>query len=137
LSGTGASPHAGRNVKPHKEGIMEIRQRLLGSVVCVDVNGRLVVGVENGLKDKVNSLFLQGHRDILLNFKDVSQIDTSGLAAITAVRCAAKMHGGTIKLLNLPPRVHNLLVITKLITMFDVFESEGDAVRSFPQAADV
>ena len=53
---------------------MEIRERLLGSVVCVDVHGRLVVGVENGLKDKVNSLFLQGHRDILLNFKDVSTL---------------------------------------------------------------
>ena len=94
------------------------------------------MGVENGLKDKVNSLFLQGHRDILLNFKDVSQLDTSGLSAITAVRGAAETHGGTIKLLNLPTRVHDLLVITKLITLFDVFESEEDAVSSFRQPED-
>lgn len=112
---------------------MEIRQRQLGSVVCLDVEGRLVLGVEQGLKDKVNSLLLEGHRDILLNFKDVSQLDTTGLAAITAVRCAAERHRGTIKLLNLPMRVHSLLVITKLITLFDVFESEEDALSSFGQ----
>ena len=81
----------------------------------------------------MNSLLLEGHRDILLNFKEVSQLDTTGLAAITAVRCAAERHRGTIKLLNLPTRVHNLLVITKLITLFDVFESEEDALSSFGQ----
>jgi anti-sigma B factor antagonist len=79
----------------------------------------------------VNSLFLQDHRDIRVNLKGVLQIDTTGLAAITAIRSASERHRGTIKLLNLPPRVHDLLVITKLITLFDVFESEADAVRSF------
>jgi anti-sigma B factor antagonist len=116
---------------------MQIRQRQLGTVVCLDVGGRLVVGVEDGLKDKVNSLFLQGRRHILLNLKDVSQVDTSGLAALSAVRAAAERHGGTIKLLKLPLRIHDLLVITKLITLFDVFESEGDALRSFSQHAGV
>ena len=110
---------------------MEIRQRQVSSVVCLDVDGRLVIGVEDRLKDTVNSLFLQGHRDILVNLKGVLQIDTTGLAAITAIRSAAERHRGTIKLLNLPQRVHDLLVITKLITLFDVFESEADALRSF------
>ena len=119
-----------------KEGTMEIRQRQLGNVVCLDVDGKIVLGVEDVLKDKVNSLFLQGHRDILLNLKDVSQVDSCGLAAITAVKGAAERHRGTIKLLNLPSRVHALLVITKLITLFDVFESEADALASFCQQAE-
>lgn len=114
---------------------MEIRQRQLGTVVCLDVEGRLVVGVDDGLKDTVKHLLSQGHRDILLNFKNVSQIDTSGLAAVTAIRAAAQMHSASIKLLNLPPRVHDLLVITRLITLFEVFESEGDALRSYDQRA--
>jgi anti-sigma B factor antagonist len=113
---------------------MEIRERQIGTIVCLDVDGRLVVGVEDGLlKDKVNSLLLEGQRQILLNFKNVAQVDTLGLAAITAVRAAAERYGGTIKLLNLPARVRDLLVITKLITLFEVFESEPDAVRSFGQ----
>jgi anti-sigma B factor antagonist len=60
----------------------------------------------------------------------------SGLAALTAIRAAAERLGGIVKLMNLPPRVHNLLVITRLITLFDVFESEEDALRSFPQHTD-
>jgi anti-sigma B factor antagonist len=82
----------------------------------------------------VNSLFLEGHRQILLNLKDVSQIDTTGIAAITHVRAAAERHRGTMKLLNLPRRIHDLLVITKLITFFEVFESEEDARATFSHA---
>ena len=115
---------------------MEIRQRQMGIVVCLDVAGRLVVGKEDSfLKDKVNSLLLQGHRHILLNLKDVSQVDTCGLAAIASVRAAVERHGGTIRLLNLPTRIHNLLVVTKLISLFDVFDSEADALRNFSDHA--
>jgi anti-sigma B factor antagonist len=106
-------------------------------VVILDVEGRLELGVEDRLKDKVNSLLLQHHRGILLNLKDVSRVDTSGLAALTAVRSAAERHGGTIKLLNLPARVQQLLVVTKLLTLFDVFESEHEAIDSFDERAAV
>lgn len=115
---------------------MEIRQRQLGNVVCLDVEGRIILGVEDVLRDKVDSLFVQGHRDVLLNLRDVSQVDSCGLAALTAVKGAAERHRGTIKLLNLPSRVHALLVITRLITLFDVFESEADALSSFHQQAE-
>ena len=111
---------------------MKIRERQLGNVVCLDVEGRLVASAEDGvLKDKVNSLLLEGRRQILLNFRGVAQIDTSGLAAITAARAAAERNGGVIKLLNLAPRIYDLLVITRLSTLFEVFESEAEAVESF------
>ena len=117
---------------------MQIRQRQLGSIVCLDVDGRLVEGAQNDLlKDKVNSLFFEGHQDVVLNLKDVSQIDTSGIAALTHVRAAAERHGGTVRLVNLPRRIYDMLVIAKLITLFDVFESEADVLRHFSQHADV
>src|SRR5262249_28103876 len=130
----GSRPHAGRtgNVL---EDIMEIRERQFGHVVCIDVEGRLVLDMEDRLKDKVNSLLFQGQRDIILNLKDVSQIDTTGLAALTAVRRAADGNRGTIKLLNLPPRIYDLLVLTRLITLFEVFDSEAEAVSSFARIA--
>ena len=114
---------------------MEIRQRQLGNVIGLDVAGRMVMGAVDRLNDEVNRLFREGRRDILLNLADVSQVDTTGLAAIIAVRMAAERQGRNIKLLNLPKRVYSLLVVTKLITLFEVFESEGDALRSFGQPA--
>jgi anti-sigma B factor antagonist len=115
---------------------MKIRERQLGNVVCLDVEGRMVASAEDGvLKDKVNSLLLEGQRHILLNFGGVAQIDSSGLTAITAARAAAEKHGGAIKLLNLAPRIYDLLVITRLSTLFEVFESDAEALGSFGQRA--
>ena len=115
---------------------MEIRQRQLGNIVCLDVGGRIVLEVADGLKDRVNSLFFEGHRDILLNLRDVSQVDTTGLAALTAIRAAAERHGGMIKIVNLPPRLRDLLVLTRLITLFDVYEAEEDALKLHRHDAD-
>jgi len=115
---------------------MQIRQRQLGSVICLDVVGRLVIGVKDGLlKDTVNGLLCQGHRNIVINLKEVCQIDTCGLAAIIALRSAVEAHNGTVMLLNLPRRVYDLLVITKLITVFEVLETEAEAVRRFSERA--
>ena len=111
---------------------MNIGQRDIGGAVCLDVAGRLVVPIEDGrLADRVKSLLLNGERQIVLNLKDVSQIDTTGLAGLTEARRAAERAGASIKLVSLPPRVHDLLVITKLITLFDVFDSEHEAAKSF------
>jgi anti-sigma B factor antagonist len=116
---------------------MEIRQRQRVSLVQLDLVGRLIAADEDCvLKDKVNSLLLQGHRAILLNLEGVSQVDTSGLSALIAIRQAADRNGGSIKLLKLPARVHSLLVVTKLITMFDVFDSEEDAMKAQSVEAD-
>ena len=113
-------------------GTMEIRERSIGSVVCLDLQGRLVTTFDDGrLTDKVNSLLFEGRRHILLNLEDVSGIDTSGLSSLIAIRRATDEIGGRIKLLNLPSRILDLLVVTKLITLFDIVESEADAIRAF------
>jgi anti-sigma B factor antagonist len=111
---------------------MEIRERSLGSIVCLDLQGRLVSTFEDGrLTDKVNSLLFEGRRNILLNLEEVSGIDTSGLSCLIAIRGATHQNSGHVKLLNLPSRILDLLVVTKLITLFDIVESEADAIRAF------
>src|SRR5215472_15254921 len=100
---------------------MEIRTRNLGPVVCLDLHGRLVAMDEDDrLRDRVNSLLFEGDRQILLNFEDVSQVDTSGLSTMVAVRRAVDRSGAQIKLLNLPPRINDMLVVTRLITLIDL-----------------
>ena len=110
---------------------MEIRTRNLGSVVCLDVQGRLVLTEDDRLKEKVSHLLFENHRKIVLNLEEVSQVDTTGLSALVAIRHVVDRSAGQIKLLNLPPRVHDLLVVTRLITLFEVVDSEADAVRAF------
>src|SRR5260370_6994445 len=96
---------------------MEIRQRHVGSVICLDLQGRLISGDEDSvLKDKVNSLLFQGHRTILLNLEGVSHIDTLGLSALIAIRHAADRSGCSVKLLNLPSPFPTLLLVTMPIT---------------------
>ena len=117
---------------------MEIRERFLGSVVCLDVKGRLVVTNDNErLTEKVIRLLFENHKNIILNFEEVSQVDTSGLSALVSVSLAVERGGGKIKLLNLPPRIHDLLILTRLITLFEVVDSEPDAVRAFSLEAGV
>jgi len=111
---------------------MKIRTRHLGSVVCLDVQGRLVATDEDDrLKEKVSHLLFENHRKIVLNLEEVSQVDTTGLSALVAIRHVVDRSAGQIKLLNLPPRVHDLLVVTRLITLFEVVDSEADAVGAF------
>jgi anti-sigma B factor antagonist len=106
---------------------MEIRQRLVGSLVCLDLQGRLIsVDDDSVLKDKVNSLLFQGHRTILLNLEGVTHVDTLGLSALIGIGHAVNRSGGSVKLLKLPARVQSLLVVTRLITVFDVIDSEAD-----------
>ena len=111
---------------------MKIRERFMGSVACLDVHGRLVVTNDNErLIEKVIHLLFENHRKIVLNLEEVSQVDTTGLSALVAIRHVVDRSAGQIKLLNLPPRVHDLLVVTRLITLFEVVDSEADAVRAF------
>jgi anti-sigma B factor antagonist len=102
----------------------------VGSAVRLDLQGRLIAADDSVLKDTVNSLLFQGIRTILLNLEEVSQVDTTGLSALIAVKHAVDSSGATVTLLKLPPRVHSLLVVTRLITVFDVVDSETDAVNA-------
>jgi anti-sigma B factor antagonist len=115
---------------------MTIQERVVGSVTVLDLNGKLVLGDGDGLlKDKVHSLVFQGRKSILLNLGGVSYMDSSGLGALVAASVTATNNGGRIGLVNLTKRLEGLLSIAKLLTVFDCFDNEADALRSFPAQA--
>jgi len=117
---------------------MQIEQRAVGDVVVLDLKGRVTLGEgDEILKDKVNSLLNQGQKKIVLNLAEVPYIDSAGLGEIVRTYTTVSRQGGSLKLLNLTKRITDLLSITKLLTVFETFESENDAVRSFSQSAKV
>jgi anti-sigma B factor antagonist len=117
---------------------MQIEQRALGDVVVLDLKGRVTLGEgDELLKDKVNSLINQGLKKVVLNLAEVPYIDSAGLGEIVRTYTTVSRQGGSLKLLNLTKRITDLLSITKLLTVFETFESENDAVRSFSQSAKV
>lgn len=114
---------------------MQIDQRNIGDVTVLDLKGKITLGEgDELLKDKVNSLVNQGHKKIVLNLADVPYIDSAGLGEIVRTYTTVSRQGGSLKLLNLTKRITDLLAITKLLTVFETFESEGDAVKSFSAA---
>lgn len=111
---------------------MDIRERTIGSVEVLDLSGSLTSGEAVGrLKDKVNSLLQQDRRKILVNLGRVSYMDSSGLGELVAAYTTVTRHQGVLKLLNVTKRNKDLLSITKLLTVFDTFDSEDEAVKSF------
>jgi len=114
---------------------MQIEQRAAGDVVILDLKGKITLGEgDELLKDKVNSLVNQGHKKIVLNLAEVPYIDSAGLGEVVRTYTTVSRQGGSLKLLNLTKRITDLLSITKLLTVFETFESESDAVRSFSAA---
>jgi anti-sigma B factor antagonist len=104
-------------------------------VLVVNCNGRIVFGEESSLlRDTVKKGVSENNR-IVLNLGEVNYIDSGGLGTLVALRTTAQNAGGTIKLANLTKRVGDLLQVTKLLTVFDVYDSEADAVDSFRKAA--
>ena len=117
---------------------MHIEERIVSDVVVLDLKGKITLGEgDELLKDKVNSLVNQGRRKILLNFADVPYVDSAGLGEIVRTYTTVSRQGGSLKLLNLTKRITDLLSITKLLTVFETFDSENDAVRSFSASAKV
>jgi len=114
---------------------MQIEERAVGDVVLLDLKGKITLGEgDELLKDKVNSLVNQGHKKIILNLADVPYIDSAGLGEVVRTYTTVSRQGGSLKLLNLTKRITDLLSITKLLTVFETFDSENDAVRSFSAA---
>ena len=117
---------------------MQIEERSVGDVVVLDLKGKITLGEgDELLKDKVNSLVNQGHKKIVLNLAAVPYIDSAGLGEIVRTYTTVSRQGGSHKLLNLTKRITDLLLITKLLTVFETFESEKDAVGSFSASAKV
>ena len=111
---------------------MEIEERSLENVVILDLKGKLTLGDgDELLKEKINNLMQQGHRNLLLNLESVPYVDSAGLGGIVHIYTTVSHQGGTLKLVNLTKRISDLLTITKLLTVFETFDSEADAVSSF------
>lgn len=115
---------------------MQIDERTVGDVVVLDLKGRVMLGDgDEVLKDKVNSLLNQGMKKIVLNLAEVPYIDSAGLGEVVRTYTTVSRQGGHLKLLNLTKRITDLLAITKLLTVFDTYDSETEAVRSFTASA--
>ena len=115
---------------------MLIEERATGDVTILDLKGKMTLGEgDEILKDKVNSLTMQGRKQIVLNLQAVPYIDSAGLGEIVRTYTTVSRQGGSLKLLGLTKRITDLLSITKLLTVFETYENEADAVRSFPSSA--
>jgi anti-sigma B factor antagonist len=120
-----------------KERVMQLKlaTRTKDGILVVDCNGRIVFGEESSLlRETVKKAVTENNR-IVLNLGEVSYIDSGGLGTLVALRTTAQNAGGTIKLTNLTKRVGDLLQVTKLLTVFDVYDSEAEAIESFRKAA--
>ena len=114
---------------------MQIEQRSAGDVVVLDLKGKMTLGEgDELLKDKINSLVHKGQRKVVLNLEGVPYIDSAGLGEIVRTYTTISRQGGSMKLLNLTKRITDLLSITKLLTVFETYDNEADAVRSFSSA---
>ncbi len=111
---------------------MQIEERSSDDVMILDLKGKLTLGDgDELLKDKVNSLIQQGYRKLLLNLEGVPYVDSAGLGEIVRTYTTVSRQGGKLKLLNLTKRIEDLLSITKLLTVFETFDTEQEAVKSF------
>jgi anti-sigma B factor antagonist len=109
-----------------------VTNRVVGDVSVVDVAGRITLGEgASALRENIRGLVGKGNKKILLNLGDVSYIDSSGIGELVSGFTTATNQGGILKLLGLTKRVKDLLQITKLYTVFEVFDDEATAVRSF------
>ena len=112
---------------------LQLSERAIGDVIIVDLSGKITLG-EGGdamLKDKVRSLLQQGRKKMILNLGDVSYIDSAGLGELVQAYATTSKSGGGLKLVNTTKRIKDLLAITKLLTVFETYDSEAEAVTSF------
>lgn len=111
---------------------MKATTRQVDSVSVVDLSGRITLGEGcSQLRELIRDLLAKGHKNILLNLGEVTYIDSSGIGELVSGFTAVSNQGGHLKLLNLTKKVHDLLQITKLLTVFDVHDDEAKAITSF------
>jgi anti-sigma B factor antagonist len=111
---------------------MEIVERTVNDVTVLDLKGKMTLGEgDELLKEKINGMLAAGKKKLLLNLEGVPYIDSAGLGEIVRTFTTVSRQGGKLKLLNLTKRIEDLLSITKLLTVFETFESEADAIKSF------
>jgi len=116
---------------------MQLEQRITGNVAIITVTGDITLnkGGDVLLKDKVQSLLQQGQQNLLIDLSGVSYVDSAGLRELVQAYATTKNRGGSLKLLNVTKRLKDLLVVTKLLTVFDTFDTEAAALESFGSAS--
>jgi anti-sigma B factor antagonist len=111
---------------------MEIVERTVSDVTVLDLKGKMTLGEgDELLKDKINSLLAAGKKKLLLNLEGVPYIDSAGLGEVVRTYTTVSRQGGSLKLPNLTKRIEDLLSITKLLTVFDTFDTEAEAIKSY------
>jgi anti-sigma B factor antagonist len=109
-----------------------IKPREVAHVIILDIRGRIVLGDEiHLLRDAVRNLIAEEKKKIILNLADVDYIDSSGVGELVGAFTTVRNAGGELKLLNLTQKVHDVLFVTKLYTVFDIRDDEFTAVKSF------
>jgi len=111
---------------------LDVNERQAGDVTILDMSGAVRIGEGSvALRDSIRGLADQGKKKILLNLAKVNYIDSSGIGELIANYTTVSRQGGQLKLLNLTEKIQNLLVITKLLTVFDAYDNEAEALKSF------
>ena len=111
---------------------INISERQAGDVTILDLEGKVTIGEGSvALRNAIRRLLGEGKNKILLNLGGVGYIDSSGIGELVSSFTAVNKEGGTLKLLNLTQKIQDLLAITKLLTVFDVYDAEGDALSSY------
>lgn len=111
---------------------MKASNRQVDGITVVDMSGRITLGEGSVvLRDTIRDLIGKGQKKILLNLGDVTYIDSSGIGELVSAFTAVRREGGELKLLNLTKKVHDLLQITKLYTVFDIKDDEAVAIKAF------
>ena len=111
---------------------LDVKERQAGDVTILDLSGEVRIGEGSiSLRDSIRNLADEGKKKVLLNLAGVKYMDSSGVGELIANYTTIKRNGGQLKLLNLTDRIQNLLVITKLLTVFDAYEDEAEALKSF------
>lgn len=111
---------------------MDIKERVVDGVSILDLSGKIVLGEGDGqIRERIKDLLSDGQRKILLNLAEITYIDSAGLGALISSYTTTRREGGQLKLVNLTKRIQDLLAITKLITVFETYENETEAIDSF------
>jgi anti-sigma B factor antagonist len=111
---------------------LDVKERQAGDVTILDLNGAVRIGEGSiALRNAIRCLVEEGKHKILLNLGSVNYMDSSGIGELIANYTTISRGGGQLKLLNLTDKIQNLLVITKLLTVFDAYEGEAEALNSF------
>ena len=111
---------------------MEIAERKVSDVTILDLSGKMTLGEgDELLKQTINNLLAAGSKKLVLNLENVPYIDSAGLGEVVRTHTTVSRQGGSLKLLNLTKRIEDLLSITKLLTVFETFDSEAEAIQSY------